>query len=177
MQDRGGIRVWRWESAVATLSSIPVTVFGYTCHQNVSPCLVLIIRCAVTDAALQMFSILNEISNNSHARTTYVVFASIGTAVSIYILVAVTGYLSFGNAIGGNIVAMCEGYPLSSFCGAKAYKPFRCSLTKLYHRKSCYCRPRNVLIPPPSPPLQSLGRRSLEMATRKTVRFIQFITI
>ncbi len=36
MQDRGDIRVFRWESAVATLSSIPVTVFGYTCHQNVS---------------------------------------------------------------------------------------------------------------------------------------------
>lgn len=55
-----------------------------------------------------MFSILNEISNNSHVRTTSVVFASIGTAVFIYILVATTGYLSFGNAIGGNIVAMCE---------------------------------------------------------------------
>lgn len=108
MQDRGDIRVWRWESAVATLSSIPVTVFGYTCHQNVRPFLAVIVRYAVTDAAPQMFSILNEISNNSQVRTTYVVFASIGTAVSIYILVAITGYLSFGNAIGGNIVAMCE---------------------------------------------------------------------
>lgn len=108
IQHRGDIRVWRWESAVATLSSIPVTVFGYTCHQNVSPCLALIIRCAVAHATLQMFSILNEISNNSHVRTTYVVFASIGTAVFIYILVAITGYLSFGSAIGGNIVAMCE---------------------------------------------------------------------
>lgn len=36
MQDRGPIRYVRWESAVATLSSIPVIVFGYTCHQNVS---------------------------------------------------------------------------------------------------------------------------------------------
>lgn len=36
MQDRGEIRYLRWESAVATLSSIPVIVFGYTCHQNVS---------------------------------------------------------------------------------------------------------------------------------------------
>lgn len=108
MQDRGDIRVWRWESAVATLSSIPVTVFGYTCHQNVSPFLAVIIQCAVTDTTLQMFSILNEIGNNSHVRTTSVVFASIGVAVSIYVLVAITGYLSFGNAIGGNIVAMCE---------------------------------------------------------------------
>lgn len=35
-EDRGEIRVIHWESAVATLSSIPVIVFGYTCHQNVN---------------------------------------------------------------------------------------------------------------------------------------------
>jgi amino acid permease len=57
-----------------------------------------------------MFSILNEISDNSHFQTTSVVFASIGGAASIYILVAITGYLSFGNNIGGNIVGM---YPAS----------------------------------------------------------------
>ncbi|KAL8671322.1 MAG: hypothetical protein Q9168_004183 [Polycauliona sp. 1 TL-2023] len=87
MQNRGPIRVVRWESAVATLSSFPVIVFAYTCHQN-------------------MFSILNEIGNNSHFRTTSVVSASIGGAAFIYILVAVTGYLSFGNAVLGNIVSM-----------------------------------------------------------------------
>jgi amino acid permease len=51
-----------------------------------------------------MFSILNEIGNNSRFRTTSIVFASNGTAASIYILVAITGYLSFGNDVGGNIV-------------------------------------------------------------------------
>ncbi|MCJ1269669.1 hypothetical protein MMC22_009561 [Lobaria immixta] len=86
-QDRGELRVVHWESAVATLSSIPVVVFGYTCHQN-------------------MFSILNEIKNNSHFRTTSVVSASIGTASFIYVLVATTGYLSFGNSLSGNIVGM-----------------------------------------------------------------------
>ncbi len=54
-----------------------------------------------------MFSILNEIGNNSQFRTTSVVFASIGVAGFIYILVAITGYLSFGNAVSGNIVGMC----------------------------------------------------------------------
>ena len=53
-----------------------------------------------------MFSILNEINNNSHFRTTAVVVASIGTACSIYVLVAITGYLSYGDNIAGNIVAM-----------------------------------------------------------------------
>lgn len=53
-----------------------------------------------------MFSILNEIGNNSHFRTTAVVFASAGSAAATYILVAITGYLSFGNSVGGNIVGM-----------------------------------------------------------------------
>ncbi|OJJ57088.1 hypothetical protein ASPSYDRAFT_59491 [Aspergillus sydowii CBS 593.65] len=84
---RGPIRVIHWAGAVPTLSSFPVIVFAFTCHQN-------------------MFSILNEISNNSHFRTTAVVFASIGSSASTYILVAITGYLSFGNSVGGNIVGM-----------------------------------------------------------------------
>jgi amino acid permease len=73
-----------------------------------------------------MFSILNEIKDNApkrlvlidnaqfssllnlFPRTTSVVVASIGTAASIYVLVAITGYLSFGNSVKGNIVGMCE---------------------------------------------------------------------
>lgn len=55
-----------------------------------------------------MFSILNEIGNNSSFRTTGVVSASIGVAAFIYVLVAITGYLSFGNAVLGNIIGMCE---------------------------------------------------------------------
>jgi amino acid permease len=34
--DRGEIRVVHWGGAVATLSSFPVVVFAYTCHQNAS---------------------------------------------------------------------------------------------------------------------------------------------
>ena len=36
-QERGNIRVVQPESAVAVLSSFPVIVFAYTCHQNVRP--------------------------------------------------------------------------------------------------------------------------------------------
>ena len=61
-----------------------------------------------------MFSILNEIGNNSHFRTTAVVVASIGVSAFLYVLVAITGYLSFGNAVGGNVVAMCKP-PCPSF--------------------------------------------------------------
>jgi amino acid permease len=55
-----------------------------------------------------MFSILNEIKNNSPFRTTAVVFASIGTACTTYVLVAITGYLSYGSNVQGNIVSMCK---------------------------------------------------------------------
>ncbi|KAL2062191.1 hypothetical protein VTL71DRAFT_6457 [Oculimacula yallundae] len=87
MADRGVIRVIRWGGLVQSLQSFPVIVFAYTCHQN-------------------MFSILNEIKNNSHKSTTSVIAASIGSAASIYVLVAITGYLSFGNSVLGNIVGM-----------------------------------------------------------------------
>jgi len=86
MMDRGDIRIVEWGGLVPTLQSFPVIVFAYTCHQN-------------------MFSIVNEIANNSHFRLSSVVASSIGSAAFIYILVAVTGYLSFGNEVGGNIVA------------------------------------------------------------------------
>lgn len=80
------LRIFKWAGAIPALSSFPVIVFAYTCHQN-------------------MFSILNEIKDNSHFRTSSVLCASNGAAATIYILVAITGYLSFGNEIGGNIVA------------------------------------------------------------------------
>ena len=55
-----------------------------------------------------MFSTLNEIGNNSNFRTTTAVVASIGSAAFLYLLISITGYLSFGNAVGGNIIAMCK---------------------------------------------------------------------
>lgn len=58
-----------------------------------------------------MFSILNEISDNSHFRTTSVIFASIGSACALYILTGITGYLSYGDNITGNIVMM---YPTAA---------------------------------------------------------------
>lgn len=36
MENRGPIRVVQWGGVVPTLSSLPVIVFAFTCHQNVS---------------------------------------------------------------------------------------------------------------------------------------------
>ena len=54
-----------------------------------------------------MFSILNEIKNNSHRSTAGVVAVSISSSAFIYILVAMAGYLSFGSNVSGNIISMC----------------------------------------------------------------------
>ncbi|KAH6959106.1 transmembrane amino acid transporter protein-domain-containing protein [Fusarium avenaceum] len=85
--DPGSIRVIQWGGAIETLSALPVVVFAYTCHQN-------------------MFSILNELKDNSPSSIIGVVGSSIGSAASIYVVVAITGYLTFGNAVVGNIVSM-----------------------------------------------------------------------
>lgn len=87
MADRGPIRAIKWESAIGALSALPVIVFAYTCHQN-------------------MFSIVNEIKDNRPKVVTSVIGASIGSACTIYIIVAITGYLSFGNNVAGNIIGM-----------------------------------------------------------------------
>lgn len=85
------IRWVTWEGPTAALRSLPVMIFAYTCHQN-------------------MFSIVNEIKDNSPASIVGVIGSSIGSAASIYVLVAITGYLTFGNEVKGNIVSM---YPPS----------------------------------------------------------------
>jgi amino acid permease len=56
----------------------------------------------------QMFSILNEIKDNSPASVVGVVGTSIGGAAAMYILVAIAGYLTFGNDVAGNIVSQCR---------------------------------------------------------------------
>ncbi|KAK6952357.1 hypothetical protein Daesc_006893 [Daldinia eschscholtzii] len=88
---RDKVRFISWGGPVEALASLPVVVYAYTCHQN-------------------MFSILNEISNNSPGSIMGVISASIGSAAGVYILVAITGYLTFGNDVIGNIVSM---YPAS----------------------------------------------------------------
>jgi amino acid permease len=58
-----------------------------------------------------MFSILNEIADNSHFRTSTVILGAIGGGCSLYILTGITGYLSYGDNIRGNIVSM---YPTAA---------------------------------------------------------------
>lgn len=74
-------------------SQLPVFIFAFTCHQNI-------------------FSVYNELRDNSERSIIKVIFTSIGSAGFIYELVAVLGYLSFGKDVLGNIILE---YPQSYF--------------------------------------------------------------
>ncbi|KAI1793448.1 vacuolar amino acid transporter 5 [Ganoderma leucocontextum] len=74
------------------VSTFPVQVFAFTCAQN-------------------LFPIFNEIHSNTQKRMNIVIGTSIGSAVMIYEIIAVFGYLTFGSKVGPNIIAM---YPTTS---------------------------------------------------------------
>ena len=168
---RGPIRLVTWEGPVAALSSLPVMIFAYTCHQNVSRCTWL--RKAPANV-FQMFSIVNEIKDNSPGSLVGVIGSSIGSAASVYVLVAITGYLTFGDAIQGNIVGMCK-YSLSNPSDHDPPSPSltssRPTITGLHHCQSRHCLPRHLLRSPPSPPLPRLHRRRPPLAPRPFVSY------
>ncbi|KAF9565815.1 hypothetical protein CPC08DRAFT_704250 [Agrocybe pediades] len=74
------------------VSTFPVQVFAFTCAQN-------------------LFPIYNEVKTNSQARLNTIIGGSIGAATLTYEIIAVFGYLTFGNKVGANIIAM---YPSTS---------------------------------------------------------------
>ncbi|KAJ9074275.1 hypothetical protein DSO57_1007965 [Entomophthora muscae] len=75
------------------LSVLPVFVFGFTCHQNI-------------------FSIHNEIIDNSIPRVSRVLISSIGNGSIVYILIGSLGYLTFGDDVESNILSM---YKVNTF--------------------------------------------------------------
>lgn len=84
-------------SWTSTLRSFPVFVFAYTCHQN-------------------MFAIINELSPSTvhglqSRQANKIILFSILTAAAAYLVVGISGYLTFGDATNGNIITM---YPTNS---------------------------------------------------------------
>lgn len=55
-----------------------------------------------------MFSALNELPVKRESNVRKVVLFSIGPAAFFYITVGLAGYLTFGDKVGGNIIAMCK---------------------------------------------------------------------
>lgn len=86
-----------------TLSSFPIFVFAYTCHQN-------------------MFAIINELSGDIGAgsktrQSNHVIRNAIATACGSYLIVALAGYLTFGDLVNGNIITMYPRKSLTSLVG------------------------------------------------------------
>ena len=50
--DRGEVKIFQWQGIVSALSSLPVIVFAYTCHQNVRIATLGVLRIRETDLEL-----------------------------------------------------------------------------------------------------------------------------
>lgn len=72
-------------------STFSIVVFAYTGHQN-------------------MFSIINEAANNSLPSMARLINFAVLCASVLFILVGLTGYLTFGDKVGGNVILL---YPSS----------------------------------------------------------------
>ncbi|CAG8574479.1 16031_t:CDS:2 [Acaulospora morrowiae] len=70
-------------------TNLPIFVFAFTCHQNI-------------------FSIYNELEDNSQSSINGVIIGSIGTTSMIYQVIGILGYLSFGDDVSANIISMYE---------------------------------------------------------------------
>lgn len=86
------INYWGPVSLKSTLSSFPIFVFAYTCHQN-------------------MFAIINELkpsetSGSQTRQSNIIIRNAIATACASYLVVGIIGYLTFGNLVNANIISM-----------------------------------------------------------------------
>ncbi|OXG13500.1 vacuolar amino acid transporter 5 [Cryptococcus neoformans] len=88
--ERGQVVLFRFGKS--TLSSFPVQVFAYTCSQN-------------------LFPIFNELKDRTQKKMNVVIGSSIGTAVGVYQVIGIVGYLTFGDRVSSNVIAM---YPATT---------------------------------------------------------------
>ncbi|GAA6009585.1 hypothetical protein JCM11491_001024 [Sporobolomyces phaffii] len=79
------------------IQSLPVQIFAFTCAQNI-------------------FSVFNELRDNSQARLDLVIGSSIGSAAAIYEVLGILGYLAFGSKVGGNLIEMYPHSTAVSIC-------------------------------------------------------------
>ncbi|KAK2463582.1 hypothetical protein APHAL10511_004333 [Amanita phalloides] len=90
MPPRGQVHLIRFTPKF--LTTFPVQVFAFTCAQN-------------------LFPLYNEVRNNTQNRMNIIIGGAIGGAAIAYAVIAVFGYLTFGDKVGANIIAM---YPSTS---------------------------------------------------------------
>ncbi|KAL9181592.1 hypothetical protein ACHAXT_010397 [Thalassiosira profunda] len=69
----------------STLSNLPIFVFAFTCHQNIFP-------------------IVNELDALCQRRLNIVICCSIGFALTVFAVVALEGYKTYGSLVRGDIL-------------------------------------------------------------------------
>lgn len=113
-------------------STFSIIVFAFTGHQN-------------------MFSIINEAKDKSIKNLVSLTYLAIGLSAGLFIFVGLTGYLTFGDAVNGNVILL---YPSSISAtigrGCIAFMvlfsfplmlhPARISINNIYH----WIRTRNT---------------------------------
>lgn len=110
------------------MKSLPVFVFGFTCHQN-------------------LFAVHNELAKQTPFRMMKVVWSSIGIAAFVYLIVGSLGYVQFGRSVSSNLLSdfnQSGSYDLSITVGRLVFSilvllsyplqihPCRVSLNKVY---------------------------------------------
>ncbi|KZT34352.1 hypothetical protein SISSUDRAFT_1072148 [Sistotremastrum suecicum HHB10207 ss-3] len=87
---RGNVYLWHFTPSF--VGNFPVQVFAFTCAQNILP-------------------IYNELRDNSRKRMNTIIGTAIGSATATYEVIAILGYLTFGDKVRANIIQM---YPSTS---------------------------------------------------------------
>jgi amino acid permease len=91
--ERGPVSAVYSGSISQVISTLPIIVFAFTCHQN-------------------MYSVMNELRDPCELSYRIIIVTSIASAGVFYLIVGVCGYLTFGDHVGGNIISM---YPYNLF--------------------------------------------------------------
>ncbi|KAJ1946437.1 hypothetical protein FBU59_002030, partial [Linderina macrospora] len=76
---------------------LPVFVFAFTCHQNI-------------------FSVYNELRDNSSKQVNGTIAVSIGSACGVYQWIAILGYLTFGSKVAPNLLTMYSNNLVITLC-------------------------------------------------------------
>ncbi|KAJ2177658.1 hypothetical protein EV181_006461, partial [Coemansia sp. RSA 532] len=83
----GDVVLFRWSKNFFT--NLPVFIFAFTCHQNI-------------------FSVYNELRDNSSKQVNGAIALSIGSSCGVYQWIAVLGYLTFGSKVAPNLLTMYD---------------------------------------------------------------------
>lgn len=86
-QLKGEVSLWLPQNEPTPLTTLPIFVFAYTCHHN-------------------MFSVINEQKNSNFTHVKFIAIFAVAVAFFLYITIGTAGYLTFGDNITGNIIAL-----------------------------------------------------------------------